>query len=60
MRYVYFRDPEGNLFEIYQDDVEYFGGIDILVINAGANYDRETVENSNLENWKRTLDVMEL
>lgn len=36
---------------------EYFGGIDILVINAGVNYDRETVENSNLENWKRTLDV---
>ncbi|ATW27927.1 SDR family NAD(P)-dependent oxidoreductase [Candidatus Formimonas warabiya] len=37
--------------------VEHFGGIDILVINAGANYDRETVENSNPDNWKRTLDV---
>lgn len=35
----------------------HFGGIDILVINAGANYDRETVENSDLENWKRTMDV---
>jgi 3-oxoacyl-[acyl-carrier protein] reductase len=43
-----------NLFE---RAVQHFGGIDILVINAGANYDRETVENSNLENWKKTLDV---
>jgi 3-oxoacyl-[acyl-carrier protein] reductase len=34
-----------------------FGGIDILVINAGANYDRQTVEDSDLENWKRTMDV---
>ncbi len=35
----------------------YFGGVDILVINAGANYDRETIENSNPENWMRTFDV---
>ncbi|MFZ5989311.1 MAG: SDR family NAD(P)-dependent oxidoreductase [Bacillota bacterium] len=42
---------------MFERAVEHFGGIDILVINAGANYDRETVENSNLENWKRTLDV---
>jgi 3-oxoacyl-[acyl-carrier protein] reductase len=37
--------------------VEHFGGIDIVVINAGANYDRETVEDSNQEDWKRTLEV---
>ena len=42
---------------MFEKAVEHFGGIDILVINAGANYDRETVENSNFENWKRTLDV---
>ena len=42
---------------MFERAVEYFGGIDILVINAGANYDRETVENSKLDNWKRTLDV---
>jgi len=42
---------------MFERAVEYFGGIDILVINVGTNYDRETVENSNLENWKRTLDV---
>src|SRR5699024_6477047 len=42
---------------MFERAVEHFGGIDILVINAGANYDRETVENSNLENWKRTMEV---
>ncbi len=42
---------------MFERAVEYFGGIDILVINAGANYDRKAVEDSNLDNWKRTLDV---
>ncbi len=37
--------------------LEHFGGIDIVVINAGANYDRETVETSDPENWKKTMDV---
>ena len=36
---------------------ESFGGIDILVINAGANYDRENIENSNLADFKSTMDV---
>jgi 3-oxoacyl-[acyl-carrier protein] reductase len=36
---------------------EHFGGIDIVVINAGANYDRETVETSDPDNWKKTVDV---
>ncbi len=42
---------------MFEKAVEHFGGIDILVINAGANYERKTVESSNPENWKRTLDV---
>jgi 3-oxoacyl-[acyl-carrier protein] reductase len=32
-------------------------GIDILVINAGANYDRQTVEKSDPADWQRTLEV---
>ena len=36
---------------------ECFGGIDILVINAGVNYDRENIENSNLADFKSTMDV---
>ncbi len=34
-----------------------FGGIDIVVINAGANHDRRTVEDSDPERWKATIDV---
>lgn len=42
---------------LFDKAAEHFGGIDIVVINAGANYDRETVEDSDPENWQRTLDV---
>lgn len=34
-----------------------FGGIDILVINAGVNYDRRRVEDSQPEDWRATLEV---
>jgi len=43
-----------NMFKVA---AEHFGGIDILVINAGANYDRETVENSNMDNWIKTMEL---
>ena len=34
-----------------------FGGIDIVVINAGISIDRRTVEESNPDDWQTTLDV---
>lgn len=34
-----------------------FGGVDILVINAGANYDRRRVEESQPEDWRATLEL---
>lgn len=37
--------------------VDAFGGLDILVINAGVNYDRKQVEDSQPEDWRATLDV---
>lgn len=43
--------------ELFKTATAHFGGIDILVINAGANYDRKTVECSDPEDWKRTLDI---
>jgi 3-oxoacyl-[acyl-carrier protein] reductase len=43
--------------EMMQATVGAFGGLDILVINAGANFDRRRVEESNPEQWKATLDV---
>jgi 3-oxoacyl-[acyl-carrier protein] reductase len=37
--------------------VEHFGGLDILVINAGGNYDRRNVEDSHPQDWQATLQV---
>ncbi len=37
--------------------VEHLGGLDILVINAGANYDPRNVEESHPEDWQATLQV---
>lgn len=42
---------------LFRKTVECFGGIDIVVINAGVNYDRRTVEESVPEDWKMTLEV---
>lgn len=42
---------------LYRQAVERFGGLDILVINAGGNYDPRTVEESNPEDWRTTLEV---
>ena len=37
--------------------VETFGGLDILVINAGVHADRRPLETSDPEAWRTTLDV---
>jgi 3-oxoacyl-[acyl-carrier protein] reductase len=37
--------------------VERFGGLDILVINAGVNGDQLPVETSDAEVWRSTLEV---
>lgn len=43
--------------QAFQATVDAFGGLDILVINAGANYDRRTVEASEPDDWEATLAV---
>ena len=40
-----------------QAAVEAFGGLDIVVINAGINADRATIADSVPENWQTTFDV---
>jgi 3-oxoacyl-[acyl-carrier protein] reductase len=40
-----------------QATAEAFGGLDVMVINAGANFDRRRVEESQPEQWKATLEV---
>ncbi len=34
-----------------------FGGVDIVVINAGGAIQRRTIEESDPEQWKQTIDV---
>ncbi len=38
--------------QMLQTTVETFGGLDILVINAGGNYDRRHVAESHPEDWR--------
>ena len=40
-----------------QVTVETFGGLDILIINAGVNGERQPVEGSRPEAWRTTLEV---
>lgn len=37
--------------------VDHFGGLDILVVNAGIDGGRATVEEGKVDDWQRTLDV---
>lgn len=37
--------------------VESFGGLDILVVNAGISRERQSVEESEMEAWQETLNV---
>lgn len=43
--------------QMTDETVEAFGGLDILVINAGVSLDRRTVEESVPADWLGTLDV---
>lgn len=43
--------------QMVQVTVETFGGLDILVINAGVNGGRQPAEDSHPEAWRTTLEV---
>ncbi len=43
--------------QLFQQSVVHFGGIDIVVINAGINPDRATVAESDPTAWRMTLEV---
>lgn len=42
---------------LVQTTVETFGGLDIMVINAGGNVERRRVEESQAGAWRATLEV---
>jgi 3-oxoacyl-[acyl-carrier protein] reductase len=43
-----------HLFQMAQNE---YGGIDILVVNAGGNYDYCSIEKSDISNWQMTISV---
>lgn len=42
---------------LFRQTVAAFGGLDLLVINAGVSLDRDTVEQSDPDAWRATLEV---
>jgi 3-oxoacyl-[acyl-carrier protein] reductase len=42
---------------LFETVVGHFEGLDILVINAGGNYDHRTIEDSHPQDWQTTLQV---
>lgn len=42
---------------MFAEAVHHFGGIDIVVINAGVSLDRRTVAESVPDDWRMTLEV---
>ena len=47
-------DSVGRVFDA---TVDHFGGLDILVVNAGGNYDRRRVEESDADGWRTTVEL---
>lgn len=42
---------------LFATTVKQFGGLDIVMINAGVNLDRRTVEESVPDDWRATLEI---
>lgn len=45
------------LDKTFQKVNEEYSGIDIVVVNAGVDYRNESVDESNIEEWKTIIDV---
>jgi 3-oxoacyl-[acyl-carrier protein] reductase len=48
---------EAEVQHMVQSTVNHFGKLDIVVLNAGGNYDDNAVEDSDSENWRKTIDL---
>ncbi|MEZ4618367.1 MAG: SDR family oxidoreductase [Caldilineaceae bacterium] len=43
--------------QLFQQAATHFGGIDIVVVNAGVSLDRRPIEESIPEEWRMTMEV---
>lgn len=48
---------EAEVQRMLQDTAEHFGGLDILVINAGGNFDEHPVADSDSDKWRKTIEL---
>lgn len=48
---------ESDVNEMVTQTVRRFGGIDILVLNAGVNLDRNTIEQGNIQDWRSVMEI---
>ncbi len=48
---------EDSVQQMFKQTVSTFGGLDILVVNAGGNFDKQSVEESDSDDWKRTIEL---
>ena len=46
-----------NIERMYQLTADTFGGLDIVVINAGGNLENSRIEDSHAANWAATIDL---
>jgi len=43
--------------QVFQQTAEAYGGVDIVVANAGGNYDRKRIEDGDPEAWVGTVEL---
>lgn len=48
---------ESEVQKMLKDTVECFGKLDILVLNAGDNFDHGRVDESDAGNWRKTIEL---
>lgn len=48
---------ESDVQHMLRETADYFGKLDILVINAGGNLDDDFVEQSDSETWRSTIEL---
>ncbi|MEM6431646.1 MAG: SDR family oxidoreductase [Deinococcota bacterium] len=48
---------ETSVSALMQTTTEHFGGLDILVVNAGVNFEQQSLEHTDSTAWQQTINV---